>query len=418
MYFCRMRTSKLDRPIHMNDRDFVDLVCLTLPGDVSRAEFKALGKPEWWLDKPKLAVAYALRKCKRINWRAYLANYPDVAEAGVDPVLHYMRHGIYESRCLTSWSQYVEEMEQARQRLSIVVTSDGGAAAIDRTLDSIIHQDCEDIEVILVLESDAYGSLAMKKDAVAVNGRIKIVNLKGRLGLHGCRKTGLNSASGQYVMFMRAGDTLAANAAQTVLAIIERGRDIVGFGSNVIFSQEACQEAKLLEKRINGNPPGVYSRQRLHEMVFKQGTFSWNVCGMLYETALARAAFAKLEDISLDEETDVYEFQALVCHARTLEQINNKVYNILFSSGTDGGEMSPSIPTGAAIEPLKRFFSRNYCGNDVSGFLNQYFNEVISSLWKKSIDIQYELFQKICDNFGIIYTIQKLLKKIITVPKK
>ena len=39
-----------------------------------------------------------LKKSRLLDEKWYLATYPDVAEAGVDPIVHYLRHGAFEGR--------------------------------------------------------------------------------------------------------------------------------------------------------------------------------------------------------------------------------------------------------------------------------------------------------------------------------
>lgn len=61
------------------------------------------GRVPWWQELMPLgwrlrAVKHYLAPGKRFNPETYLARYPDVAAAGVDPLLHYLRHGIAEGR--------------------------------------------------------------------------------------------------------------------------------------------------------------------------------------------------------------------------------------------------------------------------------------------------------------------------------
>jgi len=59
-------------------------------------------QPQWWGILPR--PWRRRREWKRLqdigifDGRAYMARYPDVAEVGVDPLDHYLRHGLAEGR--------------------------------------------------------------------------------------------------------------------------------------------------------------------------------------------------------------------------------------------------------------------------------------------------------------------------------
>ena len=63
---------------------------------------RTASQPKWWSLMPQ---SWRVRRERRklqlaglFNADAYLERYPDVAAAGLDPLDHYLRHGIYEDR--------------------------------------------------------------------------------------------------------------------------------------------------------------------------------------------------------------------------------------------------------------------------------------------------------------------------------
>lgn len=56
-----------------------------------------------WKVAPKRAAVYALRRSHCFDINYYKAMYPDVAKAGVDPVLHYVYFGAKEGRNPAPW---------------------------------------------------------------------------------------------------------------------------------------------------------------------------------------------------------------------------------------------------------------------------------------------------------------------------
>lgn len=70
----------------------------TLPDGIAIEELKLLLPDEFWLNDPLAAVALVLRACNKFDGDKYLQTYPDVREAGCDPLKHYILHGYAESR--------------------------------------------------------------------------------------------------------------------------------------------------------------------------------------------------------------------------------------------------------------------------------------------------------------------------------
>jgi hypothetical protein len=61
-----------------------------------------IDKPAWWsilpLPAQRRAVHRRLRRKKLFDASFYLSRYPDVQKAKMDPLGHYIRHGVFENR--------------------------------------------------------------------------------------------------------------------------------------------------------------------------------------------------------------------------------------------------------------------------------------------------------------------------------
>lgn len=53
-----------------------------------------------WGGVPEQACIAGLAAADNLDFADYLARYPDVASAGMDPIMHYIRYGVRENRCL------------------------------------------------------------------------------------------------------------------------------------------------------------------------------------------------------------------------------------------------------------------------------------------------------------------------------
>lgn len=76
-----------------------------LPETLSVASLRAY--PGLWQNEPELAAMLNLAASGRFDAEEYLERYPDVRDAGFDPIQHFVLHGIYEGRTFRDRS-YVE----------------------------------------------------------------------------------------------------------------------------------------------------------------------------------------------------------------------------------------------------------------------------------------------------------------------
>jgi len=107
-------------------------------------------------------------------------------------------------------------------KISIIVPVYNVQDYIERCLDSIICQECNDfaLECIIVNDcspDDSIGIVKRKLDGY--NGKIdfKIVNHQMNEGLSAARNTGIRSSSGDFVFFMDSDDRLELNALKTLV---------------------------------------------------------------------------------------------------------------------------------------------------------------------------------------------------------
>lgn len=86
---------------------FLNKLSLALPEEISLEDLKALVSAESWQKNPENAAIQALQRCGKFNTEAYLARYPDVSSAGIDPIKHFVYYGINEGRAIsdTDYSQ-------------------------------------------------------------------------------------------------------------------------------------------------------------------------------------------------------------------------------------------------------------------------------------------------------------------------
>lgn len=205
-----------------------------LPEDVHPRELLVLSPQKWWDEKPYLATAHALRKSPRINWEAYLARYDDVRQSGMDPCLHYLKHGIFEGRKLISWHPLRVPKRKPYPLVSILVANYNNALFLKKCIDSLTRQTLQDLEIIVVDDASTDESQSIIKNLANSDDRIKYIFHDNNRGLFAARKTGVLAAHGRYVMFVDSDDFLVSRACEIAATKISLGYDAVRFGLKII----------------------------------------------------------------------------------------------------------------------------------------------------------------------------------------
>jgi len=117
-------------------------------------------------------------------------------------------------------------------KVSIVIPVYNTEKYIRQCLDSVVNQILKDIEIICVIDGSQDGSSDICRAYAANDSRIRVIDhVKNRGGL-AARKTGVDAAKGEYIMFLDSDDWLEVDACSRLYDYIKSyGVDILHFGS-------------------------------------------------------------------------------------------------------------------------------------------------------------------------------------------
>lgn len=391
----------------------LDLVRPLLPSDLSLQEI--MGDAAIKEDSQTESIECALRNCTRLNWEAYLGKYPDVANAGADPVRHFLDYGVHEGRRLTSWHPFhTERACPGQPRVSIILPNYNNELFLNKSLSSLVNQSLQEIEIIVVDDHSQDGSLGVINKFAQQDPRIKVIALPENKGTHMVRKAGVLEASGEYVMFLDADDFYEPNACQTAYETIKKGYDIVTFNINVInHSRFGSHEFAWRYGWYNKLPAGFYEGDEKLGLAYIKGIiphFLWN---KIFERQLIQTTFKMMEDGHYTLYEDQYEFLISVYYARNLYKIDNILINYFVGDGITGNNdqfLNPRklLLHGAILRPIETFC----CSNNLIHILE---NEKIflircafENLSRLTPDMSDKYFRGICDQFGTEYVLEQL----------
>lgn len=294
----------------MDIRTLFDLVCKVLPHNISPAELMAIGDSKCWKEHPDAALEYALRHYPKIDWQAYLENYPDVHAAGMDPVSHFLKDGVFENRSIFSHSKLVYSNPDAAPLLSIVLVADNNWRLIEKSFKSVSNQIFNDFELLIAGYEFPDGLV----NELRGNTNIKILTDIRYLDWHEKRKIALNLAKGAYVFFIDAGDEFDPIAFEQLVHTALKGFDITGY-------EESCKELQDREseniKLIADRAQHKYFKRDILRKAFIEKTISPTLRGKIVERHIAQEAFSVLSERCPDDVSDIYEFLAIANIADT-----------------------------------------------------------------------------------------------------
>ena len=111
-------------------------------------------------------------------------------------------------------------------KLSIIVPVYNAQDRLRQCLDSILKQTWKDFELILINDGSRENSLFICLDYGKRDNRVVVID-KHNEGAGEARNAGLDRATGDYVLFIDADDTIVPEMAERLLSLIEEGTDLV-----------------------------------------------------------------------------------------------------------------------------------------------------------------------------------------------
>lgn len=137
---------------------------------------------------------------------------------------------------------------------SIIVPIYNVEALLPRCINSLISQQYQNIEIILVNDGSTDSSEAVCREYLNRESRIKLIN-KENGGLSSARNAGLKLSKGEYIFFVDSDDYVTSNFCSVgVDGFLNHSADVVIFGFNNIFVdtnkviKKHCRKSRVISK--------------------------------------------------------------------------------------------------------------------------------------------------------------------------
>jgi len=223
-------------------------------------------------------------------------------------------------------------------KISILIPVYNAEEYISQCLDSVVNQTMKDIEIICVLDGGKDASEDICRTYADRDNRIRIVDHQKNKGLLVARKTGVDLAEGEFIIFLDSDDWLEIDACSRLYDQIKFNRvDILQFGSYVdaedsVPEQRVAGVKKLLEPFI-----GKLDGEKVFESAFLERKFGFTIWNKIYRAELCKEVYNSFsDDENIYKAEDLCAFFRLAYFAKSYIGIEDKFYHYRFGAGITG----------------------------------------------------------------------------------
>lgn len=238
-------------------------------------------------------------------------------------------------------------------QLSVIVCVYNAGEYLNASVESILAQNCEGLEVILVDDGSTDGSGESCDAWAAREARVKVLH-KPNGGVSSARNAGLNAATGEFVTFVDADDTVEPEAYAAALAAAHKGNcQVVGHGYRVIDQDGAvCHSMPAFAISSIGE-----LRPYFMEYTSKASIFG-SVCNKLYRRCFLEENGLRSDETLHGHEDEAFNFTVLA-RLQRMAWLDECPYNYMMrdnASITRKGTLSVYAAGQAAEKYAAAFF--------------------------------------------------------------
>lgn len=365
---------------------------------------------------PELALAFG--KSPDIVWGEYLNIYPDVGQIGMQPLIHYMKFGLWEKRVLPCRSRAAQAPASdapntAAPIISIIMPNYNNEAFLEKSIGSLLKQTLANIEVVVVDDASTDNSLQVLERLAQNDRRIRIIRHETNKGTHMARATGVEAAAGEYVMFLDPDDYYVRNACETAARVMEEiGADIVHF--NIRINNHGAPEEAIqrINEIFNGLRYGHYSIMDILDRQLIQRKMLHNVCNKVFKSAQIKTAFKLMEGGYFTAGEDMYEFLFILAAAKSYMKIDSILYVYNYGLGIASRQITDKdkIPLHSALFPsLADYYRKNNLSSYIDPIKDILFNWSLSVLNNLDGSQASYFINDMCAHYGKDYVLTSMV---------
>lgn len=234
--------------------------------------------------------------------------------------------------------------------ISVIVPVFNVGNYLSDCLNSLLLQDCADIEIICIDDGSTDNSAMILKKFADSDSRIKIMTQKNQ-GVGKARNTGLSAAAGEYVCFVDPDDFVTPNYLSGLLRAVCSGPYDIAANENIInYYEKRCSCNKQIKPRFSGEVS--VNRNTLGRRCGR--VVCWN---KIYRRKFLEEKQIVFPDCRLAE--DQYFYFVCMMNAAKVVFSDEGIYFYRQRDDSLVGQMKKSLTTNDHLQVARRIF--DYC---------------------------------------------------------
>lgn len=225
-------------------------------------------------------------------------------------------------------------------KFSILMINYNNDKTLERAIRSALDQDYPDIEVICVDDASTDRSREIIK-SFKNNEKFTAVYHEKNSGMTCGRLSGIERASGDYVLFLDSDDMLMSNCCSTLAKVLQRKKyDMVAFGTEVeytqILSQVVMREIDECFIQICAELDTESYRRAFYGAFYKKRPINHSICNKCYSIEFVRKIAEKMYNDYINMAEDLYFNFVAGQYVHSYFGIPDKLLRYSFGEGITG----------------------------------------------------------------------------------
>ena len=281
-------------------------------------------------------------------------------------------------------------------KISLLIPVYNVENTLDACLNSAENQSLNEIEIICVDDGSTDHSFDILQKHAARASRLILLRNNHNSGRFSARKTAVEKAAGQYIMFLDSDDTLVHHAcAEAFRQIQTHNVDIFHFGSEILFAKDVSRkirtEVRQSFKICNGFLKGDAIFSACFGNMYRNDFYIWN---KIYSAELCKKAYSLLDELVLTVSEDLYFYFAAALLARSYYGTDIPLYKYYFQRGICSGTFQK-----ISREQFEQFCATSQISEHLQGLLkkqnalNDVTSQILHRIHRKLFDVCYKKIQ-------------------------
>lgn len=161
-------------------------------------------------------------------------------------------------------------------KVSVIVPVYNNENYLEQCVESIIHQTYDNIEILLINDGSTDSSASICDKLCETDARIRVFHISNG-GPGRARNIGLESAQGEYILFVDSDDWIECNAIEELISVMDSdGTDLVCFNFDAFDNNQVYSRETLVKNPFPAI--SISSSRKTLEFIYEQNldNYSWS----------------------------------------------------------------------------------------------------------------------------------------------